>query len=107
LNDISFDRGMKRSCLSCEARFYDLGRSPAICPKCGVECADIVRVVSPSYRARKGFGRGRPLPVEEQEGGQPEAVQEGEEKEEGEDGEESEREPDDEPEAEADAEEAE
>lgn len=29
--------GVKRSCLSCGARFYDLQRSPIVCPKCGAE----------------------------------------------------------------------
>jgi len=29
--------GLKRSCVACGTRFYDLGRSPAICPKCGAE----------------------------------------------------------------------
>jgi uncharacterized protein (TIGR02300 family) len=27
--------GAKRTCQSCSARFYDLGRSPILCPKCG------------------------------------------------------------------------
>lgn len=27
--------GVKRTCQSCSARFYDLARSPIICPKCG------------------------------------------------------------------------
>jgi uncharacterized protein (TIGR02300 family) len=27
--------GIKRSCLNCAAHFYDLGRDPIICPKCG------------------------------------------------------------------------
>ncbi len=27
--------GQKRSCLSCGDRFYDLRRSPTVCPKCG------------------------------------------------------------------------
>ena len=27
--------GVKRLCTSCAARFYDLGRSPAVCPNCG------------------------------------------------------------------------
>lgn len=27
--------GTKRICLSCNARFYDLGKSPILCPKCG------------------------------------------------------------------------
>jgi len=26
--------GLKRTCLSCGARFYDLNNSPIVCPKC-------------------------------------------------------------------------
>jgi uncharacterized protein (TIGR02300 family) len=29
--------GTKRICVSCSARFYDLGKVPAVCPKCGTE----------------------------------------------------------------------
>jgi uncharacterized protein (TIGR02300 family) len=29
--------GSKRVCVACQARFYDLTRVPAVCPKCGVE----------------------------------------------------------------------
>jgi uncharacterized protein (TIGR02300 family) len=29
--------GLKRICQSCGARFYDLGKSPIACPKCGTE----------------------------------------------------------------------
>ena len=29
--------GVKRSCLSCGARFYDLRHQPIVCPKCGAE----------------------------------------------------------------------
>ena len=29
--------GTKRLCVNCGARFYDLGRVPAICPKCDTE----------------------------------------------------------------------
>lgn len=29
------DLGMKRQCLSCGSKFYDLNRSPILCPKCG------------------------------------------------------------------------
>lgn len=29
--------GIKRVCVACSTRFYDLGKSPAICPKCGTE----------------------------------------------------------------------
>ena len=27
--------GTKRECSSCAARFYDLGKTPIVCPKCG------------------------------------------------------------------------
>jgi uncharacterized protein (TIGR02300 family) len=29
--------GQKRICVSCSTRFYDLTKSPAVCPKCGTE----------------------------------------------------------------------
>ena len=29
--------GLKRICVSCGTRFYDLGKTPAVCPKCGTE----------------------------------------------------------------------
>ncbi len=29
--------GTKRICVACAARFYDLGKSPAVCPKCSTE----------------------------------------------------------------------
>ncbi len=29
--------GLKRICVSCGAKFYDLTRQPAVCPKCGTE----------------------------------------------------------------------
>jgi len=29
--------GSKRICVSCGTKFYDLGRQPAQCPKCGTE----------------------------------------------------------------------
>jgi uncharacterized protein (TIGR02300 family) len=29
--------GLKRSCVACSTKFYDLTRSPAVCPKCGTE----------------------------------------------------------------------
>ena len=29
--------GTKRVCVSCNARFYDLTKQPAVCPKCGTE----------------------------------------------------------------------
>ena len=54
------ERGTKRSCLTCEARFYDMTRIPATCPKCGAECADIVRPDSPPQTRKRGrFAYGR------------------------------------------------
>jgi len=29
--------GIKRVCVACNTRFYDLGKAPALCPKCGTE----------------------------------------------------------------------
>lgn len=31
------DLGMKRICVACGAKFYDLAKVPASCPKCGTE----------------------------------------------------------------------
>lgn len=31
------DLGLKRQCVACGTRFYDLMRAPAVCPKCGTE----------------------------------------------------------------------
>jgi uncharacterized protein (TIGR02300 family) len=29
--------GLKRVCVACGAKFYDLAKTPAVCPKCGTE----------------------------------------------------------------------
>jgi uncharacterized protein (TIGR02300 family) len=29
--------GLKRVCVACGAKFYDLTKTPAVCPKCGTE----------------------------------------------------------------------
>jgi uncharacterized protein (TIGR02300 family) len=48
--------GTKRVCVACGTRFYDLMKSPAICPKCGTEQpADMPRPRRP----------GGPLPPED------------------------------------------
>lgn len=31
------ERGLKRLCLECRTKYYDLGKVIAACPKCGVE----------------------------------------------------------------------
>lgn len=47
--------GTKRTCLSCGAKFYDLLRSPILCPACGaefdVEAAGRARRARPAGRA--------------------------------------------------------
>jgi len=42
--------GLKRTCLGCSARFYDMQRNPIVCPSCGVEL-DPLALVRPR-RAR-------------------------------------------------------
>ncbi|NIX76027.1 TIGR02300 family protein [Microvirga terricola] len=41
--------GLKRQCMSCGAKFYDLNRDPATCPKCGTvfEAVALSRVSAP------------------------------------------------------------
>lgn len=47
--------GTKRVCQSCGARFYDLGRSPIVCPSCGavfdLEILNRARRARPAPRA--------------------------------------------------------
>lgn len=42
--------GLKRQCMSCGAKFYDLARDPAVCPKCGAvyQAAATSRVSAPA-----------------------------------------------------------
>lgn len=42
--------GTKRLCGSCGAKFYDLGKDPIVCPKCGT----VFQVIVPVTRARPG-----------------------------------------------------
>ena len=40
--EVSKDKlGLKRICGSCGAKFYDLGKTPIICPKCGTPYEEI------------------------------------------------------------------
>lgn len=62
------ERGNKHTCLSCEARFYDLGRSPIICPKCGTEYIEPVRPPPVARSPRRGWAAknaAEPLPEAE------------------------------------------
>lgn len=47
--------GLKRQCMSCGAKFYDLDKDPATCPKCGTiyqVSAASSRVAAPALAAR-------------------------------------------------------
>ena len=46
--------GEKRTCVSCGTRFFDLGKDPAVCPKCATE--------QPAEQPR--LKRAAPLPEE-------------------------------------------
>lgn len=46
--------GLKRQCMSCGAKFYDLDKDPATCPKCGTiyQAATTSRVAAPALASR-------------------------------------------------------
>ena len=59
--------GTKRECAECGARFYDLTRTPIICPKC--ETTFIIEVPKPSSRSKaKAAAAPKPTVVEAEEG---------------------------------------
>ncbi len=46
---VSDPRGLKRICMSCSTRFYDLNKRPVICPNCDTEFTGEVKI-----KARRG-----------------------------------------------------
>lgn len=42
--------GVKRTCTSCESRFYDLGKVPATCPK----CLTVLELATSAIKGKKG-----------------------------------------------------
>jgi len=44
--------GAKQICPNCQAKFYDLGRRPAVCPKCGTQFDPEEAVKNRRIRAR-------------------------------------------------------
>jgi uncharacterized protein (TIGR02300 family) len=56
---------MKRQCTNCGAKFYDLGRDPIVCPKCGTVFQ--AATVAPTRAAAPAAAARRPVPVEEPE----------------------------------------
>jgi uncharacterized protein (TIGR02300 family) len=73
MQDVKALRGTKRVCAACEVRFYDLMRSPIVCPSCGGEHEPLARPLieigergTPSGKTswrRKPIKRPDPLPV--------------------------------------------
>jgi uncharacterized protein (TIGR02300 family) len=48
--------GLKRQCMNCGAKFYDLNKNPIACPKCGAVYQAVglsARVAAPAMAARK------------------------------------------------------
>jgi uncharacterized protein (TIGR02300 family) len=54
--------GLKRVCMHCGAKFYDLNRDPAVCPKCGtpMQASAVTRVAPPVV------ARAKPAAAEEE-----------------------------------------
>ncbi|GJE39838.1 TIGR02300 family protein [Methylobacterium persicinum] len=44
--------GLKRQCMSCGAKFYDLARDPAVCPKCGAVYQAVASRAAPPALSR-------------------------------------------------------
>lgn len=55
-------RGTKRTCTECEVRFYDLNRSPIICPGCGEQHVPVTRREREA-QARSSYAAMRQAPV--------------------------------------------
>ena len=55
--------GLKRVCVACGAKFYDLTRTPAVCPKCGTEQpADQPRLKRPGGNVVEDKRPKKPVP---------------------------------------------
>ena len=50
---VKLEWGTKRTCQSCASRFYDLQKSPIICPKCG----STYEIVTTTRRGRKSAAK--------------------------------------------------
>lgn len=56
--------GGKLTCAACSVRFYDLNRSPAVCPKCGASQPALKpRVYSKPVSSQSWRPRRQPIPV--------------------------------------------
>ena len=54
--------GLKRQCMSCGAKFYDLNKDPAVCPKCGT----VFQAVAMSRAAAPVVARAAPVPDDDE-----------------------------------------
>ncbi len=63
--------GTKYDCYNCGTKFYDLGKTEAVCPKCGADQRDAVSSETPSTsqssRRRRKAEVARPIDIEEEE----------------------------------------
>lgn len=63
--------GMKYECYNCGTKFYDLGKSDPVCPKCGADQRDSTQSDSPaasqSSRRRRKADVPKPIDIEEDE----------------------------------------
>ena len=63
--------GTKYECYNCGTKFYDLGKSAALCPKCGADQRDSAQAESPATsqasRRRRKAEIVKPLEIEEEE----------------------------------------
>jgi uncharacterized protein (TIGR02300 family) len=63
--------GIKHECFNCGTKFYDLGKSEAICPKCGADQKNAAQAESPAVaqasRRRRKPEVAKPIEVEEEE----------------------------------------
>ena len=63
--------GAKFACFSCGTKFYDLGKSDAVCPKCGANQKDAAQsdlpAVSAASRRRRKVEAAKPIEVDEVE----------------------------------------
>lgn len=63
--------GTKYDCYNCGTKFYDLGKSEPLCPKCGANQKDAVTSESPTVsqasRRRRKADVAKPIDIEEDE----------------------------------------
>jgi uncharacterized protein (TIGR02300 family) len=59
------DLGTKRLCAGCGAKFYDLNRTPIVCPKCETVFTPVVATRSRADAAKAAAAAAAPAPVAE------------------------------------------